>query len=145
MCLDALTGDGAKFRLGRDDLPHPDDARLLGKAAQQRHRHIGFNVVLAHVAGVAAVVQQELHHVQDVGRQVNGNGHRPAISDGGLFGAFPLRGTALFVGFGQTAQVGTQVGVRQRLLSWRRRDVIVASGGNPRNGGHHEDYQRGQD
>ena len=145
MSRDALAGDWAKFRLRRNDFPYPQNARLLRQTAQQGHRHVSLNVVLAHVPGVATVILQELHHVRDVGAQLDGNGHRPALADGCPFCTFALGCAAPFIVVDQSAEMGAEVGIRELLLGWRRRDVIVAVGGSARNGGNHEDHQSGQD
>ena len=71
----ALTGYVAVGRLGRDDFPHPDDAGLLRDRSQESQRHVGFDVVLAHVARVAAVVLQVADHGVHVAGQVNGHSH----------------------------------------------------------------------
>ena len=111
--LDPLAGYWAKLLLWRDDLPHPYDTVLFRYRSQQGHRHVGFDVVLAHVAGVAAVVLQELHNIIDGAGQVDGHRHRliqvhRRVLGGVLGGCF----SRLHLGH-QLVQVGAQVGVGQ--------------------------------
>ena len=55
MRANTLAPDLAEFPLRRDDFPHSDDSRLFRYLCQQRHRDVGFDVVLAHIARVAAI------------------------------------------------------------------------------------------
>ena len=84
MGLNPLADVFAIGRLRRDDLPHPGYARLLRELPQQRNRHVGFDIVLAHVARVAAVVLQKLHHVVHVPGQVNGHRYGATGMDRGI-------------------------------------------------------------
>ena len=76
--LDSLAGDIAIHRPGRNYFPHADDTGLLRELSQQGYRHVGFHIVLAHVAGIAAVDYQELHHLVHILGQVDDHRHRAA-------------------------------------------------------------------
>ena len=114
--LDALTGEIAKGVLGRDDFPYADYAGLFRELPQQGHGHIGFNVVLAHVAGVAAVVLQELRHVVHVAGQVDGHRHRAAGVDRGIRGGIHGRLLSLLNRRNELVEMRPQDGVRLLLL-----------------------------
>ena len=74
--------------LGRDDFPDPDDPGLFRHLPQQRRRNVGFDVVLAHVPGRAAVVFQESHHYVCLPGQVNGHRDHPGVMNCGVVSSF---------------------------------------------------------
>ena len=123
--LDALTSNGAVIRLRRDDFPDTGDAGLLRQTSQQGHRNVGFDVVLAHVAGVSAVDNQEVHHVVHVAGQVNGHRHRPCRVDGGVRGGLLCGKASLLNRGNQLVELGAEVGVL-RLLLLRHGEVLWA-------------------
>ena len=86
--LDSGWGGAAGWAgwLGRHDLPHPGDARLVGQGPQQGNGDVGLDVVHSHVAGVAALVFQEPDHGVGLGGQVDGYRHRVVLVDGGFTG-----------------------------------------------------------
>ena len=77
-----LAGNVAVGRLGRDDFPNSGYAGLLGELGQEGYGYVGFDVVFAYVAGVAAVGFQEVHDAVHVAGQVDGDGYGAAGVDG---------------------------------------------------------------
>ena len=128
--LDALAGEVAVRRLGRYDFPHPDDPRLFRERPQQGHRHVGFYVVLAHVAGVAAEVFQELYRLVHVPRQVNGHLHRFCSVYRGVRGGVLRRGFSRLNPGGHLVEHRAQVGVLQFRLFRNSELVFLTVGGS---------------
>ena len=78
--------------------PAPGLPGLLGYRPQQGYRHVGFNAVLTHVAGGAAMVFQEEDDFIQVAGQVDCHRYRFALVDWGALRR--LLGPGSFAGAG---------------------------------------------
>ena len=106
MCLHTLADVFAVRWLRWNDFLHPGYARLPREFGQQRNRHIGFDIVLAHITRVAAVGYQEVRHVLHIAGEVNGHCHRTVGVNGSVRGGARSRLLSLLNRSNELVEVG---------------------------------------
>ena len=115
----------------RHDGRHPLYPELLRECPQQRHGHVGFDIVLAHVARVAIVLLQETDHVVHIPGQVGGHCNRLFRTDQRVLGGIVLQRPLLLNAVDQLVEQSLHVGVLQLFLFRGSELVIVTVGIGP--------------